>query len=69
MGRCSLQLRWYARVLRWDGLRVREARYWKGRCFPLRSKVETTTMHDAMVTLLFMVIAMFPFLLSLQTPE
>jgi nitrate reductase NapE component len=50
-------------------LRVREARYWKGRCFPLRSKVETTTMHDAMVTLLFMVIAMFPFLLSLQTPE
>jgi hypothetical protein len=26
-------------------------------------------MHDAMVTLLFMVIAMFPFLLSLQTPE
>ena len=36
---------------------------------PSRSKVETTTMHDAMVTLLLMVIAMFPFLLTMQTPE
>jgi len=26
-------------------------------------------MHDAIVTLLFMVIAMFPLFLSLQTPE
>jgi len=26
-------------------------------------------MHDALVTLLLMVIAMFPFLLSMQTPE
>jgi len=26
-------------------------------------------MHDAMVTLLFMVIAMFPFFLSMQSPE
>jgi len=26
-------------------------------------------MHDAMLTLLFMVIAMFPFFLSMQTPE
>jgi len=26
-------------------------------------------MHDAMVTLLLMVIAMFPFLLTMQTPE
>jgi len=26
-------------------------------------------MHDAMLTLLFMVIAMFPIFLSMQTPE
>jgi len=26
-------------------------------------------MHDALVTLLLMVIAMFPFLLTMQTPE
>jgi len=36
---------------------------------PVRKRVEATTMHDAMVAILFMVIVMFPCFLSVETPE
>ena len=35
---------------------------------PVTEESRETTMHDAMVTLLLMVIAMFPVFLSMQTP-
>jgi hypothetical protein len=55
--------------LRWDGLAVGQARYWKGRCSPPLKKVETTMMHQAMVALLFMVIVMFPCFFSAVAGE
>jgi hypothetical protein len=36
---------------------------------PYLRKVEANTMHEAMVSLLFMVIVMFPCFVSMATPE